>query len=142
MRVSAPLEIEKQKKKEKNVIRANLQLFHLYFAPFFSRKYHFLCYFLSWAPPWKIEKQQKKCSPPLRIPGHATVLITIGNTSFYYYFFLNIHATTGFFLWIEVDLFEIEKSGPFFSVKSDIFKTREKRRFQNTSKATFLKRFK
>ena len=65
MRVSAPLEIEKQKKKEKNVIRANLQLFHLYFATFFSRKYHFLCYFLSWAPPWKIEKQQKKMFAPL-----------------------------------------------------------------------------
>ena len=52
-----PLEIEKQKKKKKKkkkkVIRANIKLFHLYFANFFSRKYHFLSYFLSWAPPLK-----------------------------------------------------------------------------------------
>ena len=27
---------------------------------FFSRKFNFLSYFLSWAPPWKIEKQKKK----------------------------------------------------------------------------------
>ena len=48
-------------------------------------------------------------------------------------------GVSGFFLRIEVDLFEIEKSGPFFSLKSDIFKTREKRRFQSASKATFFK---
>ena len=29
-----PLEIEKQKKKKKKVIRANINLFHLYFATF------------------------------------------------------------------------------------------------------------
>ena len=29
-----PLEIEKQKKKKKKVIRANIKLFHLYFATF------------------------------------------------------------------------------------------------------------
>ena len=33
-----PLEIEKPKK----IIRANIKLFHLYFATFFSRKYYFL----------------------------------------------------------------------------------------------------
>ena len=33
-RVQGPLEIEKQKKKKKMVIRANIKLFHLYFATF------------------------------------------------------------------------------------------------------------
>ena len=34
-------------------------LFHLYFAIFF-RKYHFLSYFLSWAPPPEKLKSKKK----------------------------------------------------------------------------------
>ena len=50
-----PLEIEKQKK----VIRANFKLFHLYFATFFSRKYHFIWYFLS-CPPLEILKSKEK----------------------------------------------------------------------------------
>ena len=66
------LEIEKQK----NVIRATFKLFHLYLATFFNRKYHFLCYFLSWAPLEKLKSQKKSfqifAPPPLRIPGHAT----------------------------------------------------------------------
>ena len=46
------------------------------FCYFFSQKYNFLCYFLSWAPPpWKIKKQKKKSFRlwvlPLRIPGHV-----------------------------------------------------------------------
>ena len=53
-----PLEIEKQRKKK--VIKANFKLFHIYFATFFSRKYHFLCYFLSWAPPQLKSKKKKK----------------------------------------------------------------------------------
>ena len=32
--LAPPLEIEKQKKKKKKVIRANIKLFHLYFATF------------------------------------------------------------------------------------------------------------
>ena len=53
-----PLEIEKQKKKK--VIRANFKLFHQYFATFSVEKYHFLSYFLSWAPlPEKLKRKKK-----------------------------------------------------------------------------------
>ena len=45
--------------KKKKVIRANFKLFHLYFATFCSRKYHILCYFLSWAHLEKLKKQKK-----------------------------------------------------------------------------------
>ena len=31
------------------------------FCYFFSRKYHFLSYFLSWAPPEKLKSKKKKC---------------------------------------------------------------------------------
>ena len=44
------LEIKKQNKK---VIRENFKLFYLYVATFFSLKYNFICYFLSWVPPLK-----------------------------------------------------------------------------------------
>ena len=50
----------KSKKKRKKIIRANFKLFHLYFATFFSRKYHFICYFLRRPLPLIIEKQKKK----------------------------------------------------------------------------------
>ena len=58
-----PLEIEKQKKKKKKkkVIRANIKLFHLYFATFLVENVFFSASF--WAgppPPIKIEKQKKK----------------------------------------------------------------------------------
>ena len=45
-----PLEIEKQKKK-----RSSDQLldYFIYICYFLSQKYHFLSYFLSWAPPLK-----------------------------------------------------------------------------------------
>ena len=49
-----PLEIEKQKKKKKKkkkVIRANFKGISPILGYFFSRKYHFFSYFLSWAPP-------------------------------------------------------------------------------------------
>ena len=50
------------------------------FCYFFSRKYHFLCYFLSWIS-FPLEKLKKKGfqifapPPPLQIPGHATGII-------------------------------------------------------------------
>ena len=51
-----PLEIKKQK----NVIKANLKLLHLYFAAFFSRKCHFLSYFLSCPLPEKLKSKKNK----------------------------------------------------------------------------------
>ena len=76
-----PLEIEKQKKKKKKkkkVIRANIKLFHLYFATFLVENIIFSASFWAGPPPWKIEKQKKKkkklsdFGPPLlQIPGHA-----------------------------------------------------------------------
>ena len=54
-----PLEIEKQKKKKK-VIRANIKLFHLYFATFLVENVIFSASFWAGPPPWKIEKQKKK----------------------------------------------------------------------------------
>ena len=41
--------------KAKKIIRVNFKLFHLYFATYFSRKYDFLCYFLS-LKNWKAKK--------------------------------------------------------------------------------------
>ena len=40
-----PLEIEKQKKKKKKVIRANIKLFHLYFATFLDENIIFSAIF-------------------------------------------------------------------------------------------------
>ena len=76
-----PLEIEKQKK----VIKGNFNYaISPIFCYYFSRKYHFLCYFLSCPPP-PLEKVKckKKCffdfrpppHPSLRIPGHATAVV-------------------------------------------------------------------
>ena len=74
--LASSLEIEKQKKKKKKkVIRANFKLFSPIFCHFFSRKFHFFSYFLSWAPPEKLKRKKKKgfqiLGPPFRIPGHA-----------------------------------------------------------------------
>ena len=76
-----PLEIEKQKK----VIKGNFNYaISPIFCYFFSRKYHFLCYFLSCPPPPLEKVKGKKIvfpiftppPPSLRIPGHATVYYT------------------------------------------------------------------
>ena len=40
-------------------MRANFKLFHLYFCYFCSRKYRFLCYFLSTAPLEKLISKKK-----------------------------------------------------------------------------------
>ena len=60
-----PLEIEKQKKKKKKkkVIRANLKLFHLYFATFLVENITFSVIFWAGPPPlknWKAKKKKKK----------------------------------------------------------------------------------
>ena len=59
-----PLEIKKQKKKKKKkkkkVIRANIKLFHLYFATFLVENVFFSASFWAGPPPWKSEKQKKK----------------------------------------------------------------------------------
>ena len=57
-----PLEIEKQKKMSSEQILS----YHTYICYFFSRRYHFLCYFLSWAPIKKLKSKKKpfRCSPP------------------------------------------------------------------------------
>ena len=73
--LAPPLEIEKQKKKKKKVIRANIKLFHLYFAIFLVENVIFSASFSAGPSPGQIEKQKKKLSdfgpPLLRIPGHA-----------------------------------------------------------------------
>ena len=58
-----PLEIEKQIKSHQS---KNFELFHLYFCYFCSRKYRFLCYFLSTAPLEKLISKKKpfRSSPP------------------------------------------------------------------------------
>ena len=57
-------------KAKKNVIRANIKLFHLYFATFLVENIIFSAIF--WAgPPWK-----KKRPPLLRIPEHAPGVLT------------------------------------------------------------------
>ena len=56
-----PLEIEKQKKKKKKkVIRANIKLFHLYFATFLVENILFSAIFGAGPPPVKIKKKKKK----------------------------------------------------------------------------------
>ena len=68
------LQIEKQKTSSEQILS------YFTYCYSFSRKCHFLCYFLSRPPPLEILKSKKKdkikISPPpplLRIPGHATV---------------------------------------------------------------------
>ena len=52
-----PLEIEKQEKKShQSKFSASSPIFFY----FFSRKYHFLSYFLTWAPPEKLKSKNKK----------------------------------------------------------------------------------
>ena len=46
-----PLEIEKQKKKKKKGHQTKFKVILPIFCYFFSRNYHLLSYFLSWAPP-------------------------------------------------------------------------------------------
>ena len=64
-----PLEIKKQTKKKGH--QSKFEASSPIFGYFFSRKYHFLTHFLSWAtPPPKILKSKKKkafrfCPPPL-----------------------------------------------------------------------------
>ena len=48
-----PLEIEKQKKKKKKDIRANIKLFHLYFATFLVENILFSAIFGAGPPPLK-----------------------------------------------------------------------------------------
>ena len=58
-----PLEIEKQKKKKKKKgHQSKYYAISPIFCYFFSRKYHFLSYFLSWAPPppEKLKSKKKK----------------------------------------------------------------------------------
>ena len=76
-----PLEIEKQKEKEKKRSSEQILSYFTYILLLFSRKYHFLSYFLSWVPPplKKLKSKKKRLSdfgpppPLLRIPGHAPV---------------------------------------------------------------------
>ena len=65
-----PLEIEKQKKKEEKVIRANFKLFHLYFATLLVENIIFSAEKLK-SKKKKKEKLSDFAHPPLRIPGHA-----------------------------------------------------------------------
>ena len=53
-----PLEIEKQKKKK--VIRANIKLFHLYFATFLVENVIFSAIFGAGPPPEKLKSKKKK----------------------------------------------------------------------------------
>ena len=69
-----PQKLKSKKKGHQSKFEASSPIF----GYFFSRKYHFLTHFLSWAspPPPKILKSKKKKlsdfgPPPLRIPGHA-----------------------------------------------------------------------
>ena len=62
-----PLEIEKQKKSHQSKFKAISPIF----CYFFSQKYHFLCYLLSWAPLEKLKSKNESLSdfrpppPPL-----------------------------------------------------------------------------
>ena len=51
---------KKKKKKKKKGIRANIKLFHLYFATFLVENVFFSASFWAGPPPWKSEKQKKK----------------------------------------------------------------------------------
>ena len=68
--VPPPLEIEKQKK----VIKGNFNYaISPIFCYFFSRKYHFLCYFLSCPPPLEKVKHKKNCFSDFRPPPSFTI---------------------------------------------------------------------
>ena len=55
-----PLQIEKQEEKKKKGHQSKFQDVLPIFCYFSTRKYHFLIYFLSWAPPPKKMKSKKK----------------------------------------------------------------------------------